>query len=122
MSKQDINNDTHKVKAYLPTYVYTMLKADAKKNNASMSSYIKLAILAFHDDNVLKNTRNTDNQKDIDYHDFVVQLTRIGTNLNQISRKCNQGFKIDNDLRDFIDDYSDKIDDLLEKMSNNVDY
>lgn len=119
--KHVINNESHKVKVYLPLYVYNMLKSDSHKNGESMSGYIKDCILSIHENSDLK-TDKSDNQDKIDYHDLTVELVRLGTNLNQISRKANQGLKIDNDLRDFVDENSDKINDLLEEMSKIVDY
>lgn len=119
--KHVINNESHKLKVYLPAYVYNMLKSDSRKNGESMSGYIKDCILAIHENSNLK-TDKSDNQEKIDYHDLTVSLVRLGTNLNQISRKCNQGLKIDDDLRDFVDENSDKINDLLEEMSKIVDY
>lgn len=119
--KHVINNESHKVKVYLPLYVYNMLKSDSRKNGESMSGYIKDCILSIHENSDLK-TDKSDNQEKIDYHDLTVALVRLGTNLNQISRKCNQGLKIDDDLRDFVDENSDKINDLLEEMSKIVDY
>lgn len=119
--KHGINNESHKLKVYLPAYVYRVLKSDANKNGESMSGYIKDCILSIHENSDLK-TDKSDNQEKIDYHDLTVSLVRLGTNLNQISRKCNQGLKIDDDLRDFVDENSDKINDLLEKMSKIVDY
>lgn len=119
--KHVINNESHKLKVYLPAYVYNMLKSDSRKNEESMSGYIKDCILAIHENSDLKNDKS-DNQDKIDYHDLTVSLVRLGTNLNQISRKCNQGLKIDDDLRDFVDENSDKINDLLEEMSKIVDY
>lgn len=119
--KHGINNESHKVKVYLSRYVYTMLKSDASKNGESMSGYIKDCILSIHENSDLK-TDKSDNQDKIDYHDLTVSLVRLGTNLNQISRKANQGLDINNDLRDFVDENSDKINDLLEEMSKIVDY
>lgn len=119
--KHGINNESHKLKVYLPAYVYRVLKSDANKNGESMSGYIKDCILAIHENSDLKNDKS-DNQDKIDYHDLTVSLVRLGTNLNQISRKANQGLDINNDLRDFVDENSDKINDLLEEMSKIVDY
>ena len=119
--KHGINNESHKLKVYLPAYVYNMLKSDSRKNGESMSGYIKDCILAIHENSDLK-TDKSDNQDKIDYHDLTVSLVRLGTNLNQISRKANQGLDINNDLRDFVDENSDKINDLLEEMSKIVDY
>lgn len=119
-TKDAIKHTYHRMNVYLPSYLYNLLKVRARQNHENMSSYIRLCILAIEENNITDSRSlsvKKQNKDKIDYQNLTYQLSKIGTNLNQISRKANSGLDINDDLRDFVDEYSDKINDLLEKMS-----
>lgn len=117
MTSNAIKNDTHVVKTYLTNYEYRKLIANAHKNNLSISKYIKL-VLTINEKTDVNQYVNDEEMSKVDYHNLIVQLKKIGTNLNQIARNSNKGLNIDVDLRNWLDENIDVIKKALRDVSD----
>lgn len=110
-------NETRMIKSYLTDYEYKRVSARAKANNVSISQYVKLVLNAVDDANVKRN-REKQEISDKQYHDLIIELKRIGTNLNQIARNSNRGLDVDDDLKNWINRNIK----ILQKVLRNVSY
>lgn len=115
---RDVHSDTHPLKIYLFDSEYRDLKRDVKQAGVDhMSTYIRYALDLVKASDI-KHTIEESRKLNKSYHDLTVQLSKLGTNLNQIARQYNKGVGDDVELKDWVNKNGKQITKLLKELSD----